>query len=130
MRVYAQCPILGAATLTLLSGFWHEGSKFLAQEKAAGKKPVTTSSTTTCFFCQFCAGCHCGTDRKGNSKWNACSLESLTKEKPSADVLEEYPKAKAYVVPGKPEESLAWLRVANGSMPRGKGAKPADKDKE
>jgi len=99
-----------------------------AQDPDKGPKlrPVTTTSATTCFFCQYCASCHCGSKRMGNKDLNACDLRSLLDVKPTADILADYPKAKGYVVPGQPEQSLVWLRVADGSMPQGKGRKPDD----
>ncbi len=116
---------LGAVVATAIFGAF----RFQPTGLAAELNKLDQETDGLAFFRKFCGACHCD-KHKGNSKWNACSLESLTSEKPTADILGDYKNAKGYVVPGKPEESLVFLRVKDKSMPKGDGPKPSDDDKK
>src|SRR3954453_19265875 len=59
---------------------------------------------------KFCGTCH-HEDHSGNMEYDVLSLKSLLKTKPSDRILRRYPDIKAYVVPGKPDESLIWQRA-------------------
>ena len=64
----------------------------------------------------YCYGCH-GVSFNGNTAFNVLVRDVLLAQE------------NEYIVPGKPDDSTVWQRIANGEMPPEKSPQPSDEEK-
>jgi hypothetical protein len=100
---------LGA--FVFLAGF---GSFVLVADEPASTRLATRAYTV---LKDHCAKCHHADEREGNKAYDVLDWNSLTRTTPSSRSLKRFKPAKAYVAPGKPEESIVWLQITKGRMP-------------
>jgi hypothetical protein len=112
---WAAAGVVGLAVLVYfaLTVNWRQlvaGAGGAEPKKAAPPEEIAREAVT--ILNTHCLRCH------GDPKKRGGSLDVRSRQIMTADDAEQ-PEGKKYLVPGRPEDSAVWLRVADNTMPQG-----------